>query len=264
MKRRSFVVSLVAGSALAAWSPRAHALDLVSSSMASTGGALGIVGIVLVGTAKGDESQKTTGRVFIIAGFAASGAFLVSSTVLNMLALAVYSDEIEALELEAAAGHGPMLDSLAAGFDLSPAEVAEAVGAARAHVPALQDNEAFSHALLAELSLRTELTQDRARPIVQLLAEERGFSDMPGHRELSRITGVPIAALASLTDRVIGGHLEASAVAGEIRSARAILNRDSLVVLDRVIDSILDEHGEEVHHWMLLQAEAARARGIVP
>ena len=261
--RRALVHSLGASALFAALGlPRiARGIDLISSSLATTGGALGIVGIVLV--AGGDEDKKTMGKVFIIAGFAASGVFTVSSTILNIIGLAYYADEIEALELEAAAGSGPMLDSIAVGFGLEVSEVADAVGAARAHVPVVQDTETFCEALLAQLALRTRLTPERCRPIAQMLAAERGAPGR-GHEELARITGLPVPLLAGIVDRVVEDTLRAAEVPGEIKSARGVVNREAVSIVERIVDTIAEDHEQELWRWIELSAEAAKSRGVVP
>lgn len=243
----------------------ARALDLMSSTVALGGGALGVAGAVIyAGASEGDYRTREQGKKFMTAGFAISGVFTVSSTILEIAGLALTADEVERLELEVAAGGGPTVDALAAAFNVPGEVVLAAAQQARADVPALDDLPAFSSHLIGELAARAQIGPELARALVLRLYDERGevASGLAvGHNDLAALTGVPAVELAPLVERVIDAHLAAAAQPGVVQSARHVLSRDAVQVVDQLIEAVLDAHADSVSARM--EQAASEARGLV-
>ena len=223
----------------------ARGLDLSSTTVALGGAGMAVVGIVMMDSE--DPEAKATGKMMLIGGLVMSAVFCSSSIALNALAISTM-DQVEDLDMEMAAGGGPVIDALSAGFGMPKSDVMDAVRMARTELardPA--DIQAFSTRLIQEIAKRFEISDELlARRLYALHAERHliAAGRAVRHQGLSELTGVPLNHLAPIIAEVLDEHLDAHAEEGRIVSARAIFHRNPRAVLDRLADRLEAEHGD--------------------
>jgi hypothetical protein len=240
----------------------ARAADIASTVVSVGGAGLATAGIVMMSTGK-TEDVKKRGKVFMIVGLAVSGAASSSLVVVTFLLVAVSYDRVEAIELEAVAGGGPLTDALAAAFGVPRQEVLASVLAVQARQPVRSDAEAqaFADQLLAELGQKAHISDAIAMSFVNELQTERA-AGVPGprHQQLADLAGVPVHTIAPIVAVELDRVLAAERVPGVVVSARAALAKDAGRTLDGMLDRILVEHGDAVDARIELAIGAAGAR----
>jgi hypothetical protein len=252
---RILVVTLCVGLLIHAAGPRpAHALDLGSSTIATVGGVVAIIGAILMG----QEDNEDTGRVMLIAGLAVSVGSSASAVMLNLIVLAA-QDRVLQLEQEAAAGGGPLVDALSSTFGVPRGEVLESIRRARSAeiAAASADPALFSERLVADLASRASVSEIAATRILHELHLERphlGAAPAPRHELLAEVIGVPVGTISPLVAAHLDAALERGAVPGEIISARTVFAADSRRLLDGLVDGLATAHAKD------LNARAAAAR----
>lgn len=198
---------------------------------------------------KADEARKM-GTIFLIVGLSLDAVvFVVSLAGL---------DHVERLDAEVANGGGPITDAYAAAFGLPRQTVLAAIADVQATAP--QTGEAAETAVLQRLMPQVNLTDETASRILVGLYQERavlGTGATPWHQALANLSGVPADQIDACIAPVIDARLAASAVPGQIVSARAALSEDAAVTLTAALDKLVAEHESSVFGRMEALASSA-------
>ena len=256
---RGFLLALT----LSVAAPRpVQALDLASTTTALAGGGLAIAGAVMKGSDDSSVSEK--GSRFLTAGLIISGVFCSSAVVLDLLFLGFYYDRIEQLELEMAAGGGPMIDALSTGFSVPRADVIATIQDTQRQHPLRTDADAqaFMVHLVHGLGNKMTLGEDLALSTLYALHQERrdaGSASAPHYAMLASHSGVPADALAAIVTSEIDGYLSARQVPGEILSARALLAQDPVPLMNTILGRIAVEHADLLSSQIHKSVEAFSA-----
>jgi hypothetical protein len=235
---------------------RAEALDLASSTIATGGGVVAIIGAVMMGK----EDTERTGRTMLIAGLAVSGVFSAASVLLNVLVLSTM-DRLTQLEQEADAGSGPLIDALSTSFGVPRDEVIRSVRRtqARQTLRSAEDAQLFAELLIADLGTRAAISDILATHILHDLHTERsklgGGGITPRHAVIAEIIGISTEEVAPTIARHLDQALNARIEPGKVFSARTLLASESSQTLNALLDDLAREH----QHALLAKADAARA-----
>ncbi len=247
--RRLISLGLVVSVATVALAPRAHALDIASYVSSTGGGVLAIVGAVMMG--KEDPDAAKRGKTFLIVGIAVSAGCSSVGLLLDLLVLGFSYDHVERLEVEVAAGGGPMIDAYAAGLGIPKTEVLAAVADTLRDVPVHDDADAarFAEKLRARLIPQARLTDaDASRVAYALYMEGQSpvGSPTPWHDTLATLTGVSVADLRPTIREALAAEFEGKSQPGVLLSARSVLSAAGGAPLDRVLDAITERHDDRI------------------